>query len=101
MNEDDIWLRLELDEYLRGPPSPRGLLPLLLVAPGLAVLVLGLPFIESHVDGASSPLSAKVGDQEHVSDDAECPWVRGSLFSHEDRGQEACEACAAITRSRC
>ena len=30
-NEDDIWLRPELDEYLRGPRLPRGL-PLLLLS---------------------------------------------------------------------
>ena len=74
-NEDDIWLRPELDEFLRGPRPLRGLLPLLLVVPGPAVVVGGLPLVEGHVDHASPPLAAEMSDEEHVSDNADSPRV--------------------------
>ncbi len=74
-NKDDIWLRLGLYECLRGLRLPRGLPLLLLVAPGPAVLVDWLPLVQGHVDHACPPLAAEMGDQEHVSDSADCPWV--------------------------
>ena len=74
-NEDDIWLRLELDEYLRGLRLPRGLPLLLELAPGPAILVGWLPLVQSDMDHACPPLAAEMGNQEHVPDGADSAWV--------------------------
>ena len=77
-------------------PAPSVLSLPLLPAPGTAVVIGGFPLIESDVYEASPPLSAELGNQEHVAKYANSPWVGRSLFSHEDWGQQSGEACTPV-----
>ena len=85
---------------MRGPLPPA---PVLLAPSSLdrviPVLIDGLVLLHRDLDVPDAPLSPEVGDEEHVPDDVDRPWVSWPWLSRQDRCEESREACAFIRGS--
>ena len=87
-------------------PPPVPLLPVLGLA-GRVPLVIRLRlrehrlvFLDLDLDLTSPSLPADAGDEEHVANDVDRPWVSGTFLSDEDRCGVAGVTCALVSGCR-